>query len=181
MSEKNTPSKTSSLAKASLNTTTRISAWSFLSSQPQCYYVVVNLHRLDIMWKYFKIIIQFDAYQFYWIAFTSTEEHIPASSTLHSSLPQTWHPALLKSRGKPSPPKWCLSCIPTIAVLFSHSYTAFHAISFLSAAPKRTLRRVAYVIPNMRQSASFCSRPSPPEHICSKTLHEHPGNKGNNF
>lgn len=93
------------------------------------------------MWKYFKIIIQFDAYQFHWIAFTSTEEYIPAPSPLHRSLPQAWHPALLKSRGKLSPPKWCLSCIPTIAMLVSHSYTAFHAISFLSTAPRRTLQR----------------------------------------
>lgn len=93
------------------------------------------------MWKYFKIIIQFDAYQFHWIAFTSTEEYIPAPSPLHSSLPQAWHPALLKSRGKLSPPKWCLSCIPTIAMLFSHSYRAFHNISVLSTAHRTTLQR----------------------------------------
>lgn len=93
------------------------------------------------MWKYFKIIIQFDAYQFHWIVFTSTEEYIPAPSPLHSSLPQAWHPALLKSRGKLSPPKWCLSCIPTIAMLFSQSYTAFHTISFLRTAPRRILQR----------------------------------------
>lgn len=132
--------------------------WIPLSSQPQCYYVVVNFHRLDIMWKYFKIIIQFDAYQFHWIAFTSTEEYIPAPSSLHSSLPQAWHPVLLKSRGKLSPPKRCLYCIPTIAKLFSHSYMVFHAISFLRAAPRRSLRRgwlMSFQLRKILQAAAF--------------------------